>query len=229
MGNCVIILGKSGTGKSTSIKGLDPKESVVINILKKKLPFKGSATLYNSENKNLFNLDSHLEIIKYLEIIDKKAPHVKNVIIDDAVFVMRKEFFSRAKETGYTKFTDIASHFQQIIATCENLREDLNIFFLLHSEPISSEDTIIGFKVAIVGKLLDVQYNPIEVVPVVLYASIKYDDKGAASYGFYTHAVKEGNIEIPAKSPDGMFEEDYIPNDLGYVVSKMGGYYKSLN
>ena len=53
----------------------------------------------------------------------------------------------------------------------------------------------------------------------------KYDDKGNASYGFYTHRCKEGMIEIPAKTPDEMFEEDFIPNDLGYIVNKMNEYY----
>lgn len=62
-------------------------------------------------------------------------------------------------------------------------------------------------------------------MPIVLYSSIKYDEKGKPQYGFYTHACVQGTIEIPAKSPADMFEEDYIPNDLGYVVKKMNEYY----
>lgn len=80
--NC-IILGKSGTGKSTSIKGLNPKDTVVFNILKKRLPFKGSNSLYNAENKNLFIVDDYGTVITFLQSIDKKAPHVKNIVIDD--------------------------------------------------------------------------------------------------------------------------------------------------
>ena len=132
MGNCVIILGKSGTGKSTSIKNLDPKETVIFNVLKKRLPFKGSSTLYNLENKNMFVMDEYTQLISYLETISNKAAHVKNIIIDDCIYVMRKEYFRRAKEAGYTKYTELAQHFQQIISTCENLRDDLNIFFILH-------------------------------------------------------------------------------------------------
>ena len=67
--------------------------------------------------------------------------------------------------------------------------------------------------------------NPVEVVPMVLYSDIKYDDKGNATYGFYTHRCMKGSVEIPAKSPDGMFEEDFIPNDLGTVVTKIEEYY----
>ena len=75
------------------------------------------------------------------------------------------------------------------------------------------------------GNLVDNCYNPLEVVPMVLYSSVRYDDKGNASYGFYTHRCKEGTVEIPAKTPDEMFEEDFIPNDLGYIVNKMNEYY----
>lgn len=225
MANCVILLGKSGTGKSTSIKGLNPKETVVINTLKKRLPFKGSSTLYNEENKNLFNIDDYNSVINYLTSISQKATYVKNVVLDDSIYIMRKEYFKRAKETGYGKYTDLAAHFQQIISTCEGLRDDLNVFFILHTEEIISDGSVVGYKVSTVGKLLDSQYNPIEVVPMVLFSTIKYDEKGKPQYGFYTHAAMNGNIEIPAKSPDGMFEEDFIPNDLGEVVKAMNEYY----
>jgi len=225
MANIGIVLGKSGTGKSTSIKGLNPKETVVINVLKKKLPFKGSGSLYNTENKNLFCIDEYTQIISYVNSISEKALHVKNLIIDDMIYVMRKEYFKRAKETGFNKFTELAQHFQQMIYACENAREDLNIFFLLHSEDVISDKIIVGQKVSTIGSMIDSQYSPVEVVPIVLYSAIKYDEKGNAQYGFYTHRTMQGQIEIPAKSPDGMFEEDFIPNDLGIVVKKISEYY----
>lgn len=220
-----MILGKSGSGKSTSIKTLDPKETVVFNVLKKRLPFKGSKAIYNTENKNLFNVDEYSTIVTYLLGINDKMPNVKNVIIDDMTYVMRKEYFKTAKITGFNKFVDIAAHFQSIINTAENLRDDLNVFLIMHSEEIVSDGTIIGYKPATVGKLIDSSYNPVEVVPMVLFSSVKYDDKGNASYGFYTHKCMEGNVEIPAKSPDEMFTENFIPNDLGYVVKAMNEYY----
>lgn len=225
MANIVMLLGKSGTGKSTSVKGLDPKETVVINVLGKRLPFKGSQGLYNAQSNNLFHRDDYQSIITLLGQIDKSAPHVKNVIIDDMIYVMRKEYFKRAKETGYGKYTELAQHFQQMVSTCEGLRGDLNVFFILHSEDIQSDKTTTGYKVSTVGNLVDNQYNPLEVVPMVLYSSVIYDDKGQAKYGFYTHRFKEGTVEIPAKTPDGMFEEDFIPNDLGLVVKAMNEYY----
>jgi hypothetical protein len=225
MANICLILGKSGTGKSTSIKGLNPKETVIFNVLKKRLPFKGSKSLYNEENKNLFNIDSYDTIVNYMMGIDKNAKDVKNIIIDDGTYIMRKEYFKTAKMTGFNKFVDMAAHFQSIISTAEGLRDDLNIFIIMHCEEVISDNTIIGYKASTIGKLIDSSYNPIEVVPILLFSSVKFDDKGIASYGFYTHRCMEGNIEIPAKTPDGMFEEDFIPNDLGIVTKAMNEYY----
>lgn len=225
MANICMLLGKSGTGKSTSIKTLDPKETIVINTLKKRLPFKGSASIYSIENKNLFKKEDYLEVISLLRNISEKGASIKNIILDDMIYIMRKEYFKRTKETGYGKYTELAQHFQQIISTCEGLRDDLNVFFILHSEDVQSDKTTVGYKVSTIGQLVDNQYNPVEVVPMVLYSAIKYDDKGNPQYGFYTHRCMEGTVEIPAKSPDGMFEQDFIPNDLGMVVKAMNEYY----
>lgn len=99
MANVCMLLGKSGTGKSTSIKTLNPKETIIINVLKKRLPFKGSSASYNADNKNMFTIDNYQEVVNMLGFIDK-ASHVKNIIIDDMIYIMRKEYFTRAKETG---------------------------------------------------------------------------------------------------------------------------------
>lgn len=225
MANVILVMGKSGTGKSTSIKGLDPKETVIFNVLKKRLPFKGSQGLYNAENKNLFNIDDFATISSYLESIGKSAPYVKNVVVDDISYVMRKEYFKLAKVTGFNKFVDMAAHFQTIIQTAENLRSDMNVFLMMHCEDVTSDNVIVGYKPSTVGKMIDNSYNPVEVVPMVLFSSVKYDESKKPVYGFYTHRCMEGSVEIPAKTPDGMFEEDFVPNDLGLVVKAMNEYY----
>lgn len=225
MANVCLILGKSGTGKSTSIKTLNPEETVVINVLGKRLPFKGSNKLYNKDNKNMFHVDDYATIQQYISSISEKATNVKNIIVDDATYVMRKEYFKRAKETGYNKYTELAMHFQTIIQTCEQARADLNVFFIMHCEAEASDNVTTGYKVSTVGKLLDTQYNIVEVVPMVLFSDIQYDEKGNATYGFYTHKTMRGTIEIPAKTPADMFEEDFIPNDLKAIVDTMEEYY----
>ena len=225
MANICLILGKTGTGKSSSIKGLDPKETVIFNVLKKRLPFKGSKSLYNEENKNLFSIDDYATMINYMQGVGKSAPHIRNIIIEDATYIMRKEYFKTAKLSGYNKFVDIAAHFQNIVSTAEDLRDNLNIFIIMHCEEVYSDNVIVGYKPSTVGKLIDNSYNPAEVVPMTLFSSVKYNDKGEASYGFYTHRCMEGGVEIPAKSPADMFEQDFIPNDLGLVVKAMDEYY----
>lgn len=105
------------------------------------------------------------------------------------------------------------------------MREELNVFLILHSEDVQSDKITTSYKVSTIGSLIDNQYNPVEVVPMVLYSSVKYDDKGNATYGFFTHRCIQNGVEIPAKSPADMFEEDFIPNDLKYVTDKMTEYY----
>lgn len=219
-----MLLGKTGTGKTTSIRTLNPEETIIINVLGKKLPFKGSDGLYNSEKKNLFRVEDYQQMINLLQACNNQ-PHVKNIILDDCIYIMRKEYFKRAKETGYGKYTELAQHFQQIISTCEQMRGDINVFMVLHSEDVQSDKTTVGYKVSTIGQLIDNQYNPMEVVPMVLYSAIKFDEKGKPTYGFYTHASMEGTVQIPAKTPNEMFAEDFIPNDLGAVVKAMNEYY----
>lgn len=225
MSNFVIIMGESGSGKSTSIKSLDPKETFIINTLGKRLPFKGSNSLYNTENKNIVQLSDWSKVNSYLISIDKNAPHIHNVVIDDAIYIMRTEFFNRTKEKTYDKYNDLADHFRQIISTCGTLRNDINVFMLLHTDTIESEGSIIGYKTSSVGRLLDRMYSPVENVTMVLFAQPKFDDKGNPEFGFYTHKKLLNGIELPSKTPDGMFEEDFIPNDLGIVIKAMNEYY----
>lgn len=225
MSNLVLVLGESGTGKSTSIKTLNPKETVVFNILGKRLPFKGSAAMYNEDNKNLVKVNDWQELVDLLHSVDEDAPHMKNVVIDDAIYIMRTEFFNRCKEKGFDKYNELADHFRRVIATCSSLRDDLNIFMLLHTETVETEGTIIGYKSSSVGKLLDKMYRPEENTAITLFAQPKFDDKGKPSYGFYTHKMRVNGIELPSKTPEGMFEEDFIPNDLGLVVKAMKEYY----
>ena len=225
MSNLAIILGDTGCGKSTSIKGLNPKETFIISVLGKRLPFKGSAGMYNENNKNLYTTANYTDILNMLNSISIKAPHIKNIIIDDAIYIMRVEFFDRCKEKGYDKYNELADHFRKIITKCQSLREDLNIFMMLHIDTIESEGSLIGYKSASVGKLLDKQFSPLENVTVTLFAMPKYDEKGKPTFGFYTHKMKLNGVELPCKTPDGMFEKDFIPNDLALVVKAMEEYY----
>lgn len=227
MANLVCVLGPTGSGKSTSIRNLNPDETIILALkaIDKPLPFKGSRKMYNAEKKNYFALKDYQDIINYLNSASKNLSHVKNIVIEDATYIMRTEFFDRSQEKNFDKFTEIADHFRRIIATANSLRADLNIFMFLHTDTVENDGNIIAYKVATIGKLLDRQYSPLESVTTTLVALPKYDEEGKPQYGFYTNRCLVGGIEIPAKSPDGMFEENYIPNDLSLVVNAMNEYY----
>lgn len=229
VGNVIAIIGKTGTGKSTSIKTLDPRETVILNLLSKRLPFRGSDKMYNEASKNIFAVDTYDKIIAVINNISEKAPHVKNVIIDDISFLMRKEFFARSKERGYEKFNDIGTHMQQVIVACERTRPDLNVFLMFHAEDVVDGGDIVEYKIATVGKMVDQSYNPLEVVEVALFSSSVFDDDGKISYGFYTKRQKVDGVVVPAKSPDGMFKESFIPNDLGMVIKAIDDYHNAEN
>ena len=225
MSNLVIVLGSSGTGKSTSIKTLNPKETVVINVLGKDLPFKGSRANYTKENLNLVQSAKWDTIQSMLESISANKPDVHNIVIDDAIYIMRTEFFDRSKEKGFDKYNELADHFRKIIAKGNSLRSDITVFMMLHTEPIEADGSILGYKASTVGKLLDKMYNPLESVSITLFSQPKYNDKGIPEFGFWTHPMKVNGIEIPAKTPAEMFDADFIPNDLQYVINKMREYY----
>lgn len=225
MSNLVIVLGSSGTGKSTSIKTLNPQETVILNVLGKDLPFKGSRANYTREKKNLIQSAKWDSISSMMQSISKNMLNIHNIVIDDAIYIMRTEFFDRSKETGFNKYNELADHFRRIIADGNSLRSDITVFMMLHTEAVEADGSVIGYKASTVGKLLDKMYNPLESVSITLFAQPKYDDKGKPEFGFWTHPMKVNGIEIPAKSPAEMFEDDFIPNSLQLVLDKMHEYY----
>ena len=103
------------------------------------------------------------------------------------------------KERGYDKFVDIAVNTQKVIKACQDARADMNVFLLYHAEAVSDMTSIIGYKVATIGKLLDQSYNPIEVVPVVLFSTSFFDDNGNPTYGFYTKKISRWKYSYSCK------------------------------
>jgi hypothetical protein len=168
----------------------------------------------------LFVVSDYKSIIDIIDNVNTRGTHIKNIIIDDMIYSMTKEFFKRATEIGYGKYTEMARHFQLIMEECEKGRSDLNIFMMLHAEEVYSDKTHVGWKARTVGQMVDSSYNPIEIVPILLFADVKFDAHGKAEYGFYTNKLKIGTVEIPAKSGD-LFEEDWIKNDLSMVVKAL--------
>lgn len=224
MANLILIMGKSGSGKSTSIKTLNPQETIVINVLNKRLPFKGSNKLYSKENKNLFNIDSYDTVKAYLNSISNNVPQVKTIVIDDGTYLMRTDLFARAAEKGYDKFTTMAKSFQELIRFIPTLRDDINVVLMMHVEDVTVENGPDTYKCSTVGKMIEEKYKPEECVTTILVSDVKIS-KDSIEHGFYTNmAVDQGKL-IPAKTPAGMFDDIFIPNDLQLVIDKINEYY----
>jgi hypothetical protein len=215
------IVGQTGTGKSTSIKHLNPEETYIINVAKKELPFKGSEKLYNLENKNYKEIDDANEITRLLKTISEKAPHIKNIILEDSNYVMGFTMLDKAMEKGYEKFSVMARDTVTMIRTAKQLRDDIIVFYFSHPDTIEDSGDIIGYKMKTSGKLIDSQINLEGLFTVVLYTHVEENKDGTVDYGFVTNRFKK----IPAKSPDGMFSEIKIPNNLQTVVNTINQYY----
>lgn len=215
------IVGASGTGKSTSIKHLDPKTTYIINVAKKELPFKGAEKLYNEENKNYKEMDDAIDIAIHLQKISKNAPHIKNIIIEDSNYIMGFNMIAKATEIGYTKFTLMARDIVGVFREARKLRDDIKVFYFTHPETIEDGGEIVGYKIKTAGKLIDNQIVLEGLLTVCLYTFVEEAKDGVCTYNFVTNRFKK----FPAKSPSGMFEEIKIPNNLQLVADTVDAYY----
>ena len=215
------IVGATGTGKSTSIKHLNSKETYIINVAKKELPFKGSEKLYNNELKNYKEIDDANEITRLLKNISEKAPHIKNIIIEDSNYIMGFAIVSKATEVGYTKFSIMARDIVELFREARKLRDDLKVFYFTHPETIEDGGEIIGYKIKTAGKLIDNQIVLEGLFTVCLYTNVEDHKDGSVTYSLLTNRYRK----YPAKSPDGMFADTKIPNNLQTVVDTIDEYY----
>lgn len=215
------IVGATGTGKSTSIKHLNAEETYIINIAKKELPFKGADKLYNADKRNYKEVDEITEITRLLRTISEKAPHIKNVVIEDSNYMMAFRMADKATEVGYGKFTILARDMVELFREARRLRDDMKIFYFTHPETIEDSGEIIGYKMKTSGKMLDNQITLEGLFTICLYTHVEENKDGTVSYNFVTNRFKK----YPAKSPDGMFNEIKIDNNLQKVVDTINEYY----
>ena len=225
MANSVLVIADSGTGKSTSVRHLNPDETFVINIANKPLPFKGWKSQYKQISKenskgNLATASSAQGIMKAISHVDQKMPHIKTLVVDDWQYMSSFEYFDRANEKGYDKFTQIAANLAQVAKMPKDLRDDLTVFFLTHSEDSTDINGNRKIKAKTIGKMIDNTLTLEGLFSIVLFGKVNKNDDGELEYGFET----QNNGENTCKSPQGMFEDRFIPNNLQYVKDCMKKY-----
>lgn len=227
MADLIGIVGESGSGKSTSLRTLNPKETFIINVAGKPLPIRGFKKFYTPLTKdehgysgNLYNSSDVKKISSVLKVINKTRPEIKNVIIEDAQYLMSFEAMDRADEKNYDKFVQIASHFYEIIKEAINMREDLKIIVITHSENVGD---ILNpkHKMKTIGKMIDNVITLEGLFTYVLFTTIIVDNADdTISHKFITKSDGTNT----AKTPMGCFDSFYIDNDLQDVLNKINEY-----
>lgn len=221
----ILIIGESGSGKSTSMRNLNPEETFVISVCEKSLPFKGWKSKYTKLRKedgkwvgNYYVQSDYKKIIQALQIVNA-MPHIKQVIVDDLQYMMSYEFVERATETGYGKFSELAQHVMEVIRYSEKMRSNCKLIFLTHSENVG--DTITPkYAMKTIGKLLSEKVTLEGMFTYVFFTKMELDESGKMQYKFITN----NDGECVAKTPMGMFEDLLIDNDLVEIIKVMDEY-----
>lgn len=200
MATIVMIYGQSGTGKSASLRNFDPNEVGIINVSGKPLPFRKKLPYVTTDN--------YASIFRVLD--QAKA---KSIVIDDATYLMVDEFMRTSKVSGFQKFTDMAKNFFDLIEAARGLSDDRIVYFIGHSDTDANGND----KFKTIGKLLDEKVT-LEGKFTIVLKTVVQDGK----YLFQTHNSGQDTV----KSPMGMFEDDYIENDLAAVDKIIREYYE---
>lgn len=204
MGVPVLIIGKSGTGKSASLRNFKKNELGIINVLGKPLPFKND----------------------FQYIVTDNYPKVKNallqakvdiLVVDDSGYLITGEFMRRAKEKGYEKFTELANNFYELISYIQHELPEQRIVYLVMHEDENDSGIV---KPKTIGKLLDEKVC-VEGMFTIVLRSMKNENR-------YVFRTQSNGFDI-AKTPMGLFDSDEIDNDLKYVTEQIKEYYNIGN
>ena len=201
MGIPVLVLGESGSGKSTGLRNFDPEEVVIYNVAGKPLPFRSGAKMMKANNPSYGQIIGNLAKKKY-----------KRYVIDDSQYLMCFELFNRSAENGYTKFTEMAKHFFDLVRfVIREMPDDVIVYFLHHVELAGDK-----YKAKTVGKMLDEKLTVEGLFSIVLMAK-NVDGK----HFFLTQSDGTDTVKTPIE----MFAEAQIDNDLKAVDKAIRAYY----
>lgn len=206
MGIGVLIIGKSGSGKSTSLRNFKKEDVGIINVIAKPLPFKNVNELKTVDTDNYVDIKTVLTSCK-----------TKSIVIDDAGYLITNQFMRKHANAGggnavFSLYNDIADNFWSLTELVKTLPPDKIVYFIMHEDKNDFGD----IKPKTIGKLIDEKVCLEGLFSIVLRA--KKVDK---NYLFYTQST-ENDV---AKSPIGMFDKLYIENDLKEVDSVIREFY----
>ena len=202
MGIPVLLLGNSGTGKSASMRNLDPTKYGLVNPAKKLLPFKSDKKSLNSDDYK-----------KITEVLARASSNI--VVIDDAQYLMANAWMRRAQEKGYDKYTEIGLDFFNLIEFVVNqMPPEKIVYFMGHTEIDTNGNT----KFKTIGKMLDEKITIEGLFTIVLRTYVQRDPRQ-----FFFSTQNDGTDTV--KTPMGMFAASLIDNDLQIVDKAIRDYY----
>lgn len=210
MAKVICLMGESGSGKTTSMRNLDPETTYYIDADKKGLSWKGWKKQYNTERKNYFCCDEPDRVKARLAAVSEKCPQIKTVVIDTIGSIMVADEMRRSREKGYNKWLDLATCIWDMVDTAYLLREDLTVVFTAHTQTERTEDGYIFTKIKTSGKKLDKICLESKFTTVLIAKCID------GEYIFETRAKNS-----TAKTPMGLFDTDTIPNDIKTVIEAL--------
>lgn len=213
MSKVICIMGESGSGKTTSMRNLNPEETFYIDCDRKGLSWKGWRKQYNKENKNYLNTSSSLKIEQAMVKINEAVPEIKYIVIDTINAIMIDDEMNRMKDKGYDKWQDLAIAVYNIIATALFLRDDLTVIFTAHTQTERDESGYVFTHIKTSGKKLD------KIVLESKFTTVLLAKCKDGKYVFETQARNS-----TAKSPMGAFEEFEIDNDIVKVIQALEEY-----
>lgn len=215
MARLIGLMGESGSGKTTSMRNLDPKSTFYIDCDKKGLSWKGWKKTYSTDKKNYYKTDMVSTVATLLDKINiqDNMKHIKVVVVDTLNGLMVADEVRRMKEKGYDKWQDLAQCIWQLIDQAMEMRDDLTIIFVCHSQTQKEDDGYTFTRIKTSGKKLDKLCIETKLT-TVLQAVCE-----GGEYKFKVHADNS-----TAKTPMGAFEEDEIDNDIVLVLNALKEY-----
>lgn len=215
MAKVIGIMGESGSGKTTSMRNLDPGTTFYIDSDKKGMSWKGWKKQYSYEKLNYMATDQISTVNQILEKINTQdnMKHIKVVVIDTLNGLMVADEVRRMKEKSYDKWVDLAQCVWELLDSLYSLRDDLTVIVVCHSQTQKEDDGYTFTRIKTSGKKLD-KLNVESKLTTVLYA--------VAKDGEYIFQTKAKNST--AKTPMGAFDAEEIPNDIVDVLKALEDY-----
>ena len=195
----ILMIGQSGSGKSTSMRNFSKDEIAVVNVLGKPLPFKSDIKAPK--------LDDYSQILKAIAGTKKKT-----IVIDDANYLITNEFMNKSSVKGFDKYNEMGNNFFNLINGIKNIEGGKTVYLIMHEDT----DENGNIKPKTIGKLLDDKVNIQGMFTICIRTM--FDN------GNYIFRLKTNGQDC-VKTPFGMFENDTMDNDLKEFDKVVREYY----